>query len=302
MNRTNQGLYLCKAASVTAREGRCRNKAGLDGFCHNPHQLGDWVAEPPAVVVLMLWLSNERLHNEFYELEFPFFERQIGKSQERHEAEAALIQRSFHTYNRVDGETNRKIGDTGAAVFGKGGLQQVVDVSSLVEGMVEAGFTVDGLPHGELTVPTEKGGKHGIRMVVNFRRLNLDEEAHPRRSGAMDEDQRGFFHHLMYDGCWKRFDVFDNVPKYYVKHEGQILQFHPYYAAPQPGKQVPVHMLRPLVADQIVELDWDVYERAVRFSTSTINCRIPFFIPERDNGMVRVTWGRGHWAAYRVAA
>lgn len=297
-NYTSHGSYMCKAAAVTARDGRCGNEAGPDGFCHSPHQLGDLLAEPPAVVALMLWLSNEHLHQEFYELGFPWFERTIANTQERHEAEAALIQRSFNTYKRVDGQTQTKVGDTGVPVFGKGGLQRVISISSLIEGLIEAGYTVDGLPHGEYTRPQQKGAKFGMRMVINLRRLDLDEGAHPRRPGAMDEDQRGFFHHLVYDGCWQKVDIWDNVPKYYVRHEGRVLQFHP-YGEPEPGKPVAVHMLRPLVADELVELDWGTYEKAVRFSTSTVNCRIPFFLP-RDSGMMRATWNRGHWAAYPV--
>ncbi len=277
-----QTSYACKAAAVTAFGGRCRNDAGPDGFCHNPHQPGDELAMPAQVILLNLWMSNQHLHEEFNALGFPTRDRSIVYTQQRHSVESLLIPRSFEGY--------RPIGDTGCSVFGKPPLKGVTRLDGLARQLVDAGFIIDGIPHGENATD---GGKVGIRMVVKFRHGTLDEDLYPREPGAMDQEQRRFYWKLL-GKSWGKTHVWDNIPRHYFHHEDFSHEFH-VHSMESDGSGL-VQMLRPKM-DQLMRMDVKSLERSVRFALSTINCRIPIWCDDR----LALSHNDGYWAVKPAA-
>lgn len=288
MNYTKQAGYLCVSQATTALEGRCRNVAQKDGFCHSPHAPGYPIAEPAKVVLVQLWLSNNRLHDRARELEFPVRERSLVAVQERHEVEAALLRRSFTAY--------RPLGDTGCSVFGKQQLTNVVAMSRLANQLEEEGFILDGTVFGENTID---GGKSGIRLPLRFRHESLDAEVQPLYECRNTPEQLDFVKRLLRVNKWMKVAVFDNVPKYYVKYEGRTLQFQP-LEDPATGagldRSIDVQVLYPH-QDQM-EMDPELFGQVIRFSTSTINCRIPFPSGVWSEDAVRIAHNKGSWALH----
>lgn len=287
-NHTSQGGYLCLAQATTALEGRCRNAAQKDGFCHSPHAPGYPIAEPAKVVLVQLWLSNNRLHDRARELEFPVRERSLVAVSQRHEIEAALIRRSFTAY--------RPAGDTGCSVFGKQQLANVVAMSHLANQLEEEGFVLDGTVWRE---NAKDGGKSQIRLPLRFRHESLDTEAQPLYECRNTQEQMEFIKGILRVMKWMRVSVFDNPPKYYVRYEGRTLQFQP-LRDPATGagldRPIDVQLLYP-TQDQM-EMDPELFGRAIRFATSTINCRIPFPKGAWAEEMVRISYNHGSWALH----
>ena len=285
MNFTTQAGYNCMAQATTALEGRCRNAAQEDGFCHNPHAPGYPVAEPAKVILVQLWLSNNRLHDRARELEFPMRERSLVAVQERHEVEAALLRRSFTAY--------RTLGDTGCSVFGKNQLTNVVAMSHLANQLEDEGFVLDGTIYGENTVD---GGKKGIRLPLRFRHQSLDAEVQPPYECRNTPEQLDFVKRLLRVNKWMKVALFDNPPKYYVRCEGRTFQFQP-LEDPATGagldRPIDVQVLYP--HKEQIEMDPDLFGQAIRFATSTVNCRIPFPSGEWSDDAVRIFYHKGSW-------
>lgn len=289
MNRTTQAGYLCVAQAATALEGRCRNAAQGDGFCHSPHEPGYPIAEPAKVVVIMLWLSNNRLHDRARELKFPVRERSLAAVQDRHEVEAALMRRSFTAY--------RPAGDTGCSVFGKKQLESVVAMNRLANQMEEEGFVLDGTVFGENT-------KDGIRLPLRFRHASMDTEVQPPYECQNTEDQLDFARRLMRGNKWMRVSVFDNPPKYYVRvGDGRIIQFQPLQdPATGAGLDRPTDIQLLYPTKEQMEMDPELFGEAIRFATSTINCRVPLRYDELSEDMVRISYNKGSWALHYAMA
>lgn len=286
---------MCKAQAVTALEGRCRNAAQADGFCHSPHALGYPIAEPAKVVLMQLWLSNNRLHDRARELEFPVRERSLVAVQARHEVEAALLRRSFTAY--------RPLGDTGCCVFNNkknDQLTSVVAMSRLANQLEEEGFVLDGTVFGE---DTKDGGKSGIRLPLRFRHESLDTEVQPLHECRNTPEQMEFVRRLLRVNKWMKVAVFDNPPKYYMRHEGRTLQFQPLQdPATGAGLDRPIDIQLLYPTQEQLEMDPDLFGQAIRFATSTINCRIPCPSGEWSEDAVRIAYHKGSWALHYAVA
>ena len=276
---------MCVAQASTAFEGRCRNVAQEDGYCHSPHEPGYPIAEPAKVVLIQLWLSNNRLHDMARELEFPVRERSLVAVQERHEVEAALLRRSFTAY--------RPLGDTGCSVFGKKQLESVVGMNRLANQLEEEGFVLDGTIFGE----SAKDGS--LRLPLRFRHESLDAEVQPPYECQNTQEQLDFVRRLLRGSRWKQVSIFDNPPKYYVRLGETVLQFQP-LQDPATGagldRPIDVQLLAP--RQERVEMDPELFGRAIRFATSTINCRVPRQYSEWSEDMVRLAYNRGSWALH----
>lgn len=283
---------MCKAQATTALEGRCRNAAQEDGCCHSPHLPGYPIAEPAKVVLVQPWLSNNRLHDRARELGFPVRERSLVAVSQRHEVEAGLLRRSFTAY--------RPTGDTGCSVFGKQQLENVVAMSRLANQLEEEGFVLDGTVYGENTID---GGKSGIRFPLRFRHESLDTEVQPPYECRNTSEQLDFVKWLLRVNKWRKVAVFDNSPKYYVRYEGRILQFQP-LQDPATGagfdRPIDVQVLYPH-QDQM-EMGHELFGQAIRFATSTINCRVPFPSGTWSDEAVRIAYNKGSWALHYAVA
>ena len=289
MNRTKQGGYNCVAQASTALEGRCRNAAQEDGFCHSPHEPGYPIAESAKVVLVQLWLSNNRLHDMARDLDFPVRERSLVAVQERHEVEATLMRRSFTTY--------RQAGDTGCQVFGKKQLESVVAMNRLANQLEEEGFVLDGTVFGE----SAKDGS--LRLVLRFRHESLDVEVQPPYECQNTQEQLDFVRRLMRGSMWKQVSVFDNPPKYYVRVGERVLQFQPLQdPATGAGLDRPIDIQLLYPSQEQVEMDPELFGRAIRFATSTVNCRIPLRYDELSEEMVQIAYNKGSWALHYALA
>ena len=278
--------YACMGMAVSALGGRCRNRAVASGFCLNPHEPGDPKAPISKLILLNLWLSNSTLHREAEELGFSTRNRSLEGVQERHELESGFLKRSIHRYREG-------LGDNGSSVFGKAQLANVVDLHLLVSEFKGAGFRLMGLVRGE---NTSDGGKQGVRLVMQFLHESVPPDAYWCTQGENTPEQDAFLRMLL-RMRWVKTSVFENVPRYYVRHNGLVVQFQLADEPPvEDAKSVFVQMLRPKT-DVLMEMDIGLFRQAVHFPAATVNCRIPFGWDKGHPDLVHVRYASGYWSA-----
>ncbi len=289
MNNTKQGGYACMAATAeeTALGGRCRLPAKtVNGYCLDAHEPGDSVAEPSKVIAFMLWLSNHHLHEEAAKLDFPIGDRSIVETQERHEIESAFLKRSFKAY--------RPAGDTGCNVFGKKALEHVIRLDKLMDELERNGFERDGTVHGENAID---GGKAGVRLVVRMRHKGIDSLACPRQPRLNTRVHDDFVEKLLRKKMWMKVNIFDNPRKYWVYNGQRPLQFQILeYPASGAGIDRPIGVQLLYPVREVMEMDPELFSRAIRFPISTINCRIPLSYGGWTQEMVQIGYKNGSWS------
>lgn len=274
------------APSVSAMEGRCRKQAKDDGFCHNPHTPQWFVVEPPKVAVLRFALNNQRMTDEAERLGFEPRRQSEYTLRHRRELEGSLLQRSLNVGTPAKGN--------GCNVFGSKPLTRAVGFNLLANELEDNGFDLDGSVHAERNMGED--GEGVLKLVVRFRHKSIAEGALPRQEVVNTEAHLLFLRDIMRKNEW-RANVFDNIPRYYVCTEGFIFQFQLLGDAPKGecDHTVKVLMLNP--AEGEMEVAPEFFNRAIRFSTSVITCRVPHsYVDPPTPDMVKIQYDGGSWA------
>lgn len=274
------------AQSVSALEGRCRKPAKGDGFCHSPHTPDGPVVEPGKVVLFRFRLDNDYLRNEVERLGFEPRQQSEYTLRHRRELEGLLLQRSLNTATPAKGN--------GCNVFGGKPLTRVVGFNLLANELEGQWFDLDGAIHTEKNVGEDE--ESVTALVVRFRHKSIAEEELPRQEVVNTEAQLLFLRDLMRKKEW-RANVFDNIPRYYLHHEGFTFQFQLLENPPESIAETPVRILMLNPATGTQEVTPEFFNRVIRFSTSVITCRVPRSYGDLPTPeMVKIDYNEGAWA------
>lgn len=262
------------AAASTALGARCRNIAQSDGFCHKGgHVPGCTLATPPKVVLVNFTL-NKKLYGEVKAAGIPEIQRFRDDSQSRHELESSQVKREFRSY--------RQVGDTGSAVFGRNGLRNIGFIGRLMDSLLDLDMVENA--HLEPHADPELGG----RLVCSYRAEGLPQVAEEKQ---LSDSATDFLANEISSYGWGEAYVWDNLPRYHAMLDGRHIEFQIHKELEDGSAEVV--FLKPRV-DEVVAIPIDVRKSAVRYSTSTINVKLPY---EGIREEVELKWNDGYWDA-----